>query len=182
MCAAAMNEEEIARLAFRHVVRSEALGMDVVVTSSDESEDSPVTNDKGRPSKDDIERMVQQAEKYKEENRRRRDKIDARNGLEDYAYSVKQFSRGEQLKDKISPEDHLIIESSCKKALDWLDQNPHAEKEEYDARQKTLECKINPIMMQAYGGAGDMPGCFPEGAGGPASSSGGAGPNIEEVD
>ena len=182
MCAAAMNDEEIARLAFRHVVRSEALGMDFVVTSSDESEDSPVTNDKGRPSKDDIERMVQQAEKYKEENRRQRDKIDARNGLEDYAYSVKQFSRGEKLKDKISPEDHIIIESSCKNALDWLDQNPHAEKEEYDARQKTLEGKINPIMMQAYGGAGDMPGCFPEGAGGPASSSGGAGPNIEEID
>jgi len=145
-----------------------------------------ITNDKGRLSKDDIERMVQEAEKYKEEDRRMRDKIDARNGLENYAYSVKNSTQEEKLKDKITPEDHAIIESSCKEALDWLEQNPNAEKEEYDAQQKTLEGKINPIMMKAYGGAGGMPGGmpggFPGGAGGPAPSSGGAGPNIEEVD
>ena len=146
-----------------------------------------ITNDKGRLSKDDIERMVQEAEKYKEEDRRMRDKIDARNGLENYAYSVKNSTQEEKLKDKISPEDHATIESSCKEALDWLEQNPNAEKEEYEAEQKKLEGKINPIMMKAYGGAGGMPGGMPggfPGAGGAGSSapSGGAGPNIEEVD
>jgi len=145
-----------------------------------------ITNDKGRLSKDDIERMVQEAERYKEEDRRQRDKIDARNGLENYAYSVKNSTQEEKLKDKISPEDHAIIESSCKEALDWLEQNPNAEKEEYDAHQKTLEGKINPIMMKAYGGAGGMPGGMPggfPGAGGAGPSAGSSsGPNIEEVD
>jgi len=146
-----------------------------------------ITNDKGRLSKDDIERMVQEAERYKEEDKRQRDKIDARNGLENYAYSVKNSTQEEKLKDKISPEDHATIESSCKAALDWLEQNPNAEKEEYDAQQKTLEGKINPIMMKAYGGAGGMPGGMPggfpgAGGAGPSAPSGGAGPNIEEVD
>jgi len=145
-----------------------------------------ITNDKGRLSKDDIERMVQEAERYKEEDRRQRDKIDARNGLENYAYSVKNSTQEEKLKDKISPEDHATIESSCKEALDWLEQNPNAEKEEYDAQQKKLEGKINPIMMKAYGGAGGMPGGMPggfPGAGGAGPSSGSSsGPNIEEVD
>ena len=145
-----------------------------------------ITNDKGRLSKDDIERMVQEAEKYKEEDRRMRDKIDARNGLENYAYSVKNSTQEEKLKDKISPEDHATIESSCKAALDWLEQNPNAEKEEYEAEQKKLEGKINPIMMKAYGGAGGMPGGMPggfPGAGGAGpSASSSSGPNIEEVD
>ena len=145
-----------------------------------------ITNDKGRLSKDDIERMVQEAERYKEEDKRQRDKIDARNGLENYAYSVKNSTQEEKLKDKISPEDHATIESSCKAALDWLEQNPNAEKEEYDAQQKTLEGKINPIMMKAYGGAGGMPGGMPggfPGAGGAGpSASSSSGPNIEEVD
>jgi len=145
-----------------------------------------ITNDKGRLSKDDIERMVQEAERYKEEDKRQRDKIDARNGLENYAYSVKNSTQEEKLKDKISPEDHATIESSCKAALDWLEQNPHAEKEEYEAQQKTLEGKINPIMMKAYGGAGGMPGGMPggfPGAGGAGpSASSSSGPNIEEVD
>jgi heat shock 70kDa protein 1/2/6/8 len=145
-----------------------------------------ITNDKGRLSKDDIERMVQEAERYKEEDRRMRDKIDARNGLENYAYSVKNSTQEEKLKDKISPEDHATIESSCKEALDWLEQNPNAEKEEFEAQQKKLEGKINPIMMKAYGGAGGMPGGMPggfPGAGGAGPSAGSSsGPNIEEVD
>jgi heat shock protein 1/8 len=145
-----------------------------------------ITNDKGRLSKDDIERMVQEAERYKEEDRRQRDKIDARNGLENYAYSVKNSTQEEKLKDKITPEDHKTIESSCKEALDWLEQNPNAEKEEYEAQQKKLEGKINPIMMKAYGGAGGMPGGMPggfPGAGGAGPSAGSSsGPNIEEVD
>jgi L1 cell adhesion molecule like protein len=144
-----------------------------------------ITNDKGRLSKDDIERMVQEAERYKEEDRRQRDKIDARNGLENYAYSVKNSTQEEKLKDKISPEDRKVIDDSCKEALDWLEQNPQAEKEEYEAQQKKLEGKINPIMMKAYGGAGGMPGGMPggfPGAGGAGPSSSSSGPNIEEVD
>jgi L1 cell adhesion molecule like protein len=71
-----------------------------------------ITNDKGRLSKDDIERMVQEAERYKEEDRRMRDKIDARNGLENYAYSVKNSTQEEKLKDKISPEDHANTQTA----------------------------------------------------------------------
>jgi L1 cell adhesion molecule like protein len=139
-----------------------------------------ITNDKGRLSKDDIERMVQEAEKYKEEDRRTRERIDARNGLENYAYSVKNSTQEEKLKDKISPEDHAIIETSCKEAIDWLESNPNAEKEEYDEQQKKLEGKINPIMMKAYGGGGAPGAGMPEGFSG--SSGNTPGPNVEEVD
>jgi L1 cell adhesion molecule like protein len=124
--------------------------------------------------------MVQEAEKYKEEDRRTRERIEARNGLENYAYSVKNSTQEEKLKDKISPEDHVIIETSCKEAIDWLERNPNAEKEEYDAQQKKLEGKINPIMMKAYGGAGPGAGGMPEGFSGNSGNT--AGPNVEEVD
>ncbi len=77
-----------------------------------------ITNDKDRLSEDDIERTVQEAERYKEDDRRMRETIDARDCLENYAYSVNNSTQEEKLKDMISPNDHAIIESSCKEALD----------------------------------------------------------------
>ena len=80
-----------------------------------------ITNDKGRLSKEDIEKMVQEAEKYKAEDDAVRDKVASKNGLESYAYQMKSTVEDEKMKDKISEEDKKTIGDKCKEALDWLD-------------------------------------------------------------
>jgi L1 cell adhesion molecule like protein len=150
-----------------------------------------ITNDKGRLSKEDIERMVKEAEQYKKEDDAQKDRISAKNGLESYAFNMKQTVEDDKIKDKISEEDRKKITEKCEEMIRWLDTNQTAEKHEYEERQKELEHVCNPIitkMYQAAGGApggmpGGMPGGFPGGAGGPTGGSGSAGgPTIEEVD
>merc|ERR1711968_86280 len=89
-----------------------------------------ITNDKGRLSKDEIERMVQEAERYKAEDQRNRERVDARNALENFAYSVKNSLQEEKLKDKIDASYKSTVETACQEVLDWLDNNQNAEKEE----------------------------------------------------
>ena len=139
-----------------------------------------ITNDKGRLSKDDIERMVSEAERYKEEDEKHKKKIDARNGFENYVYSVKNSTSEPGLKDKLTEEDRATIEGACKSALEWLEtaSGSETDAERYEAEQKKLEGVVTPIVSKLYGGGG----------GGPAESSHsgsgsqGTGPNIEEVD
>jgi L1 cell adhesion molecule like protein len=153
-----------------------------------------INNDKGRLSKDEIERMVSEAERYKDEDEKHRVRIEAKNGLENYSYSVKNHLNQEGLKDKLTPEDKEKIESACKSVIDWLEHNQTAEKDEYEDKQKELEAVVNPIMTRVMGGAGggmpdfgaaggDMPGGM-GGRGGAAGGRGasGPGPKIEEVD
>jgi len=80
-----------------------------------------ITNDKGRLSKEEIEKMVQEAEKYKAEDEAVREKVTSKNGLESYAYQMKSTVEDEKMKDKISEEDKKTIVDKCKEALDWLD-------------------------------------------------------------
>jgi len=151
-----------------------------------------ITNDKGRLSKEDIERMVQEAEKYKNEDEKQRVRITAKNGLESYCFNMKSTVEDEKLKDKISEEDKKTILEKCDETIKWLDSNQLGEKEEYEHKQKELEGVCNPIVTKLYQSAGgNMPGGFPGGApgaggaapGGPTGGSGGAsGPTIEEVD
>merc|ERR1712121_620645 len=154
-----------------------------------------ITNDKGRLSKEDIEKMVNDAEKYKQEDEAQREKISAKNGLESYCFNMKTTVEDEKLKDKISAEDKETIVKKCQEVQDWLDANALAEKEEFDDKQKELEGVCNPIITKLYqgaggadgmpdmGGMGGMPGGFPGGAApGGGASSGGSGPTIEEVD
>lgn len=137
-----------------------------------------ITNDKGRLSKDDIERMVNEAEKYKADDEAQKDRIGAKNGLESYAFNLKQTIEDEKLKDKISPEDKKKIEDKCDEILKWLDSNQTAEKEEFEHQQKDLEGLANPIISKLYQSAGGAPpGAAPGGAAG-----GAGGPTIEEVD
>uniref|UniRef100_A0A8C8DI53 Heat shock protein family A (Hsp70) member 8b n=1 Tax=Oryzias sinensis TaxID=183150 RepID=A0A8C8DI53_9TELE len=148
-----------------------------------------ITNDKGRLSKEDIERMVQEAEKYKAEDDVQREKVSAKNGLESYAFNMKSTVEEEKLKDKISEDDRKKILDKCNEVISWLDRNQSAEKEEFEHQQKELEKVCNPIMTKLYQGAGGMPGGMPggpggfPGAGGPGAAGGGSsGPTIEEVD
>jgi heat shock protein 1/8 len=158
--------------------------------STGKSNKITITNDKGRLSQDEIERMVKEAERFKEEDERQRQKIDAKNALENYSYSLKNTMADEKVKDKIDAADRESLEAAIKKAIDWLESNPNAEKEEYEAKQKELEGVAMPIMTKMYQGGG-MPADFgagggmgggAPGGGGPSAPGGSGGPHIEEVD
>ncbi|MEQ2270903.1 Heat shock cognate 70 kDa protein, partial [Xenotaenia resolanae] len=116
-----------------------------------------ITNDKGRLSKEDIERMVQEAEKYKAEDDVQRDKVSAKNGLESYAFNMKSTVEDEKLAGKISDDDKQKILDKCNEVISWLDKNQTAEKDEYEHQQKELEKVCNPIITKLYQSAGGMP-------------------------
>lgn len=141
-----------------------------------------ITNDKGRLSKDDIERMVSEAERYKEEDAKHKKKIDARNGFENYVYSVKNSTSEPGLKDKLTDGERATIEDACKSALEWLEtaSGSETDAEQYEAEQKKLEGVVAPIVSKLYEGGGGGGG--PDGSSHSDSRSQGDGPNIEEVD
>jgi L1 cell adhesion molecule like protein len=123
-----------------------------------------ITNDKGRLSKEEIERMLAEAEKYKAEDEAEAGRIQAKNGLESYAYSLKNtLSEG---KLQISEEDKKKVDDKINEVISWLDNNQTAEKDEYESQQKELEGVANPIISAAYGGAapGGAPGAAPRSA------------------
>jgi L1 cell adhesion molecule like protein len=149
-----------------------------------------ITNDKGRLSKDEIERMVQDAEKYKSEDEAIQRKVDAKNQLENYAYNLRNTLKDDKVASKLSPEDKEMLEKAVQETLDWLDNNQMAEVDEFEDKQKELEAKANPIITRMYqegGGAeGGMPGGMPGGMGGMPGDAGtggaSSGPKVEEVD
>merc|ERR1712003_494716 len=109
-------------------------------------------------------------------------KIEAKNGLENYCFTMRNTLQEEKLKDKFEDGDKDKIEKAVQDALDWLDKNQLAEKDEFEAKQKELEGVVNPIMMKVYqaagGGAGMPEGGMPGGGNAPS----GGGPTVEEVD
>merc|ERR1719159_1309416 len=145
-----------------------------------------ITNDKGRLSKDDIERMVREAEQFADEDAQAKERIDAKNGLESYAYNMKTQINDDKFKDALEEDDKKAVEDKVNEVMTWLDTAEHAEKEEFESMQKELESVCNPIIQKLYQSAGGAPGPdmgagFP-GGDAPPSSEGGAGPTIEEVD
>jgi len=90
-----------------------------------------ITNDKGRLSKDDIERMVKEAEKYKGEDETNKLRIEAKNGLENYAYSLRNTTKDEKIAEKLASGDKESLNKAIDEAISWLDANQHATKEEY---------------------------------------------------
>ncbi|OBA21915.1 heat shock 70 kDa protein [Metschnikowia bicuspidata var. bicuspidata NRRL YB-4993] len=144
-----------------------------------------ITNDKGRLSKEDIERMVSEAEKFKDEDEKEAARVQAKNGLESYAYSLKTTLGGEEFKSKLEEADVETVTKAADEAIAWLDDNQTATTEEYADKQKELEGTVNPIMAKAYqaGAApgGAAPGGFPGAADGGAAPSN-DGPTVEEVD
>ena len=148
-----------------------------------------ITNDKGRLSKEDIERMVQEAEKYKAEDEKQRDKVSSKNSLESYAFNMKATVEDEKLQGKINDEDKQKILDKYNEIINWLDKNQTAEKEEFEHQQKELEKVYNPIITKLYQSAGGMPGGMPgrmpggfPGGGAPPAGGASSGPTIEEVD
>ncbi|KAL2424506.1 Heat shock 70 kDa protein [Exophiala dermatitidis] len=149
-----------------------------------------ITNDKGRLSKEEIERMLADAEKYKAEDEAEAARISAKNGLESYAYSLKNTLSDSKVDEKLDASDKEKLKSEIDKVISWLDENQTATKEEYESQQKELEGVANPIMMKFYGAGGapgGMPGAggpggFPGAGGAPGGQGGDDGPTVEEVD
>ncbi|KAF9676815.1 hypothetical protein SADUNF_Sadunf08G0042400 [Salix dunnii] len=140
-----------------------------------------ITNDKGRLSKEDIEKMVQEAEKYKSEDEEHKKKVESKNSLENYAYNMRNTIKDDKISSKLGADDKKKIEDAIDQAIQWLDSNQLAEADEFEDKMKELESICNPIIAKMYQGAGaDMGGGMDDDA--PPSGSGGAGPKIEEVD
>merc|ERR1711968_326421 len=144
-----------------------------------------ITNDKGRLSKDDIDRMVREAEQYAEEDAKAKERIDAKNQLESYCYQMKNTIEEDKFKAAVSEDEAKSIKDKVDETMAWLETAEHAEKEEFDSMEKDLQAVCNPIitkMYQAAGGAeGGMPGGMP-GGGMPGGDAPAGGPTIEEVD
>jgi len=103
-----------------------------------------ITNDKGRLSQADIERMVSEAEEYAEEDRALKEKVDSRNQLETYCYNMKNsVNDADKLADKLEEEDKQAIDEAVSDALEWMDENSDADKEEYDEKLKEVEAVCN---------------------------------------
>jgi len=169
------------------------LNVSAVDTSTGKENKITITNDKGRLTKDDIERMVAEAEKFKGEDEAQKERIQAKNNLESYSYNMKQTVEDEKVKDKISEEDKKSIIDKCNEVISWLDSNQTATKEEFEHEQKEIEKICSPIIQKLYASAGGAPGGMPGGMGGmpgggmpgggaPPPSGGSSGPTIEEVD
>ena len=109
-------------------------------------------------SKEEIERMVNDAEKFKAEDEKQKERISAKNGLESYCFNMKTTIEDEKMKDKISEEDRKKINDKCEEAIKWLDANLLAEVEEFNDKQKEVEAVCSPIITKLYQGAGGMPG------------------------
>lgn len=124
------------------------------------AESITITNDKGRLTQDEIDRMVQEAEEFAEEDKMQREKIEARNSLENYAVSLKnQVNDEEGLGGKIDEDDKETLIEAVKEATDWLDENAAtAEKEDFEEQREKLSNVAYPITSKLYsGGAGGMP-------------------------
>merc|ERR1719181_1107622 len=119
-----------------------------------------ITNDKSCLFKEDVEKMTADAEKYAKEDEEFKKKVEAKNGLENYCYSMKNTLGDEKLKDKLSGDDKEKAEKAIDDALAWLESNQLAEKEEFEHKQKEVEGICTPIMQSLYsqGGGGGMGG------------------------
>jgi L1 cell adhesion molecule like protein len=145
-----------------------------------------IKNDKGRLSKEEVERMVKEAEKYKEEDEKNAKIIESKSKLENYCYSLKNSVNDEKLADKIQEEDKTTIMSKVEETLKWLDDNQMNSADEYDAKQKVLEEICSPIMQKIYqtgmASQGAMPGGMAPAAAPPAAPPADDPIEIAEVD
>ena len=154
------------------------LNVTAVEKSTGKNNKIVITNDKGRLSKDDIDRLVKEAEKFKDEDNKVKERIEAKNTLEQYCYQVRQTLTDEKLKDKFSEDEKKQVGDKVDEVLKWVNDNPAASKEEYDAKVKEIEAVFNPIMQKIYQQMGGQPGGMPNfGGAHPGAGAPGAGPS-----
>ncbi|GBN95638.1 Heat shock protein 70 B2 [Araneus ventricosus] len=156
------------------------LNVSALDKSSGKSQSITITNDKGRLSKEEIERMLNEAKQYEKEDQEQREKVATRNSLESYVYSVKQAADSAP-EDKLSPSDKAKVKESCENIIRWLDNNTLAEKDEIEHKLKEAQSELSPFMTKIHQAAG---GFNQAGSGFSANqqAAGSGGPTIEEVD
>lgn len=110
-----------------------------------------ITNDKGRLSKEEIDRMIKEAEEFADQDRELKEKIDAKNSLENYIYTMKNtIEDKEKLADKLDEDDKDTIKDALNEHQDWLNSNPDADKEDYEDHMKELQSVCDPIIGRVY--------------------------------
>jgi heat shock 70kDa protein 1/2/6/8 len=154
------------------------LNVSAAEKSTGKSNKITITNDKGRLSKDEIERLVQEAEKFAADDKIRAECIEVRNGYEGYLYNSRNSMREEKVKSTLSQNDIDVVEKEVERGIAWLADHQDADKEAIEEQQKESEGIISHIMVKLYS-AGAETGGFSEGAPFSAESSG---PRVEEVD
>jgi len=149
--------------------------------SSGKVEKITIANDKGRLTKEEIERLVADGEKYKAEDDAQKEKITAKNSLESYCFNMKSTIEDEKFKDKIPQADRNTILDICNDTIQWLDSNQTAEMDEFKDKQKEIENTCNPIISKLYqhqNGGTVPPNCGSQNG----TTQGNYGPTVEEVD
>ncbi|XP_067935079.1 heat shock protein 70 B2-like [Watersipora subatra] len=150
------------------------LNVSAVDKSSGKSKEITITNDRGRLSQADIDKMLADAEKYKEEDEKQRKRVSARNQLESSVYQYKQAA--EENQSKLSSENLTKVKDVCQKVIDWMDNNQLAEEDEYQHQLKELQNTCSPIMAKLHQSSGDDS----QSTGNYGTST--QGPTVEEVD
>jgi len=128
------------------------LKVSAVEKATGKSEKIVITNDSGRLSKDEIEKMLREAEQFAEQDKKTKERIDAKNSLENYIYSMKNTVEDKEkgIGDKLSSEEKDTITNSIKEHQDWLNANPETEKEDYETHLKDLQKTCDPIVARIY--------------------------------
>jgi L1 cell adhesion molecule like protein len=126
------------------------LVVNAVDKSTGNTKNITITNEKGRLSKNDIQRMVDEASKYQAEDEKQAARIEARNGFESYLYNLKSTVLNDEC--KISEDDKEIVQKLVDSGLEWLEANMSAEAIDYETKQKETEKVVNPILSSMYKG------------------------------
>lgn len=145
------------------------LSVSAVEKSTGKSNNITIKNEKGRLSKDDIEKMVSEAEANAEADKAKMAKVEKRNELESYLYNARNSMREDKVKETLGDNDVTRVEDAVTKGISWLDEHQDEEADVYEAQRKSVESEIQPIMMKLY--ASKMPEGMPS-----------SGPTSEEVD
>jgi len=122
------------------------LTVTAVEKSTGNSKNLVIKSDKGRLSKEEVERKVKEAEQYKDEDERNAARVEAKNNLESYCYSSRKTFEEEKLKNEFTEEDKTSVLPKIDETLQWLNSNPMASKDDYSSKLKELEDLFNPIM------------------------------------
>ena len=139
------------------------LTVSAVEKATGKSEKIVVTNDSGRLSKEEIERMLKEAKEFEEQDKITKERIDAKNSFENYIYSMKNTVEDKEkgIGAKLTEDEKETISNALKEAQDWLNANQEAEKDEYDTHLKDLQKICDPIIGKLYQQQGGQPGSGP---------------------
>ena len=151
------------------------LNVSAVEKGSGKAEKITITNDKGRLSNEEIEKMVNDAERFKDEDDKQKERIAAKNSLESYIFNLKSSLDNEDVKTKLTSEELSAAQSTLDSALQWLDANQLGEKDEFEDKQKELEGVARPLLTKIHGGGAQT-------CGQQQQRTGAGEPTIEEVD